>query len=416
MPPRCPTGSSAFTFDLAAPAGWAYAPGDTIIGSLVRMLPIVTPNASISLSFAGRMKVKITMLREQNSESFNLDTWQLVDVYETVIFKGPLHLAEGRNESLSWPFSVHIPYEPTEFCRQNHSQKCSFIPLNTDHPAHHILPGSFYSESSQWSNTSSYECVEYYLKARMEYHSGGYDKLYEAVCPITLRHPVAKTTGIPKMLKQPRLVCTHRLLSGMEAADLSFKQHAQKFFYSSKVPTFYFDLLFTVPTSIQLDDPTPMPLQLEIMPDLEKTSDSIKDVGQTIRILDIEAIMHVKTHSLAAGNFTNSVHDNQYHAKLGLGLQRIFTTLEEPLVITTGKGNAPLNIGNIFGLTLHELGIKAGNRMLLLESCTGTRIGPSFTTYNIQRTHSLEWKLSLEIAGEKQKFKFWQSVEIIAPA
>lgn len=416
MPQRSATGGLAFNFDLAAPARWAYAPGDTIIGSLVRKLPIVTPNATIRLSFIGRTKVKIIVRRGQNNRSVYRDSWQLVNVKETVIFKGPLHLAEGSDEPLSWPISVNIPYEPSEFCRQNHSEKCSFIPLNTDHPTHHVLPGSFCSGSAGWGNTSSSEFVEYYLQARMEYQYGGDNELFEALCPITLRHPVAVSSGIPIMLKQSRLVCTHRLLAGMEAADLSFKQHAQKFFHTSKVPNFYFDLLFTVPTSIQLNNPTPMPLQLEIMPDLERTSDSIKDVAQTIRILDIEAILHVKTHCLAAGNFTDSVHDNQHKVKLGLGLQRIFTDLEEPLVINTGKGNAPINIGNMFQLTLHKLGVKAGNRMLLLESWGGTLIGPSFTTYNIQRTHSLEWKVSLEIAGEKQKFKFWQSVEIIAPA
>ncbi|KAJ6095448.1 hypothetical protein N7486_006194 [Penicillium sp. IBT 16267x] len=185
----------------------------------------------------------------------------------------------------------------------------------------------------------------------------------------------------------------------MQDADLSFKQHAQQFFSSSKVPHFQFDLLFTVPTSIQLDDPTPMPLQLEIMPNLEMTSDSIKD-----------------THSLAAGNYTDSVHDSQYDVKLGLNLQNIIAALEQPLVITTGKGNAPLNLGDMFQLTLHELGIKAAKRMLPLDSWSGSIIGPSFTTYNVQRTHTLEWKISLEIAGEKEKFRFMLPVEIIAPA
>lgn len=212
MPQRHATGSPAFKFDLAAPPGWAYAPGDTIIGNLVRNLPIVTPNASISLSFIGRVKVKITVKRGNNSRSVYRDNWQLVGFNETVIFKGPLHLAEGNDTSLSWPISVQIPYEPMESCRQNHSQKCSFIPLNADHPNHHVLPGSFYSESSGWSNTSSSEFVEYYLQARLKYDFRQSDELYEAICPITLRHPIAETSGIPVMLKQPRVVSTHRLL------------------------------------------------------------------------------------------------------------------------------------------------------------------------------------------------------------
>ncbi|KAJ5650946.1 uncharacterized protein N7484_004669 [Penicillium longicatenatum] len=417
MPQHYAAGSPALQFDLAAPAGWAYAPGDTIIGNLVRKVPIVTPNATIKLSFIGRVKVKITVRRGNNNRSVYRDNWQLVDFNEMVIFQGPLHLAEGSNESLSWPVSVNIPYEPMEYCRRNHSQKCSFIPLDIDHPLHHILPGSFYSETTRWgSNPSSSEIVEYYLQARLEYNFGGNKTSHEAIRPITLRHPVTQTSGIPKMIKQPRLVSTHRLQSGMEDTDLSFKQNVQKFFSSSKVPAFHFDLLFTVPSSLQLDDPTPMPLQLEIMPNLERTSDSIKDVAQTIRIMNIEASLRVKTHCLSAGNFTDSVHDNEYDTKLGFNLQSIIAALDQPLVITTGKGNAPLNLGNLFQLTLHKAGFKAGNQTLPLDAWRGTVIGPSFTTYNIQHTHTLEWKLYVDIAGEKEKYKIWAPVEIIAPA
>ncbi|KAJ5646387.1 hypothetical protein N7490_002759 [Penicillium lividum] len=418
MPPHNRTGSPAFMFDLAAPEEWAYSPGDTIIGNLVRKLPIVTPEAFVKLSFAGRVKVKIVVQSGRTKKVYR-DNWQLLDFPEIVLFQGPLHLPEGSDESLSWPISVNIPYQPMDSCRQGHSQKCSFAPLASDHPIHHTLPGSFLSESTSWGakwNPDSHEFVEYYLKAELGYNFGKHHKSHEAICPITIRPPIVQSAGVPKMFKQPRHITTQRLLPGMENADLSFKQHAQKLFSSSKVPSFHYDVLLTVPTSIQLDDPAPMPIQIQVMPNLEKTSDSIKEVAQNIRILALEATLRLNTHSLAPGNFTDSVHQSQYSESIGLGLQRLMEALEQPLVMTSGKGNEPLNIGDLFLLTLHDWGVMAGNKKLPLDSWRGTKLTPDFTTYNIQRTHQLEWRITLEIAGEKEKCKFINPVEIIAPA
>lgn len=41
-------------FDVAAPAGWEYAPGDTIIGHLMRKSPLVTPECTVIVWLAGR--------------------------------------------------------------------------------------------------------------------------------------------------------------------------------------------------------------------------------------------------------------------------------------------------------------------------------------------------------------------------
>lgn len=41
-------------FDLAAPSGWEQAPGDTIIGNLMRKNPLVTPECTVRVWFAGK--------------------------------------------------------------------------------------------------------------------------------------------------------------------------------------------------------------------------------------------------------------------------------------------------------------------------------------------------------------------------
>jgi hypothetical protein len=114
MPHHSPIGNYYLKFDLAAPEGWTYAPGDTIIGNLVRKTPIVTPEAVITLSFTGRMKVKIVK-SAGNSRHVSRDSWQLLNV-ESVIFKGPLHLATEDGDlfaksPLTWPISCGSPIQ-----------------------------------------------------------------------------------------------------------------------------------------------------------------------------------------------------------------------------------------------------------------------------------------------------------------
>ena len=70
MPQRIAIGGDAFKFDLAAPSHWAYAPGDVIIGHLMRKLPIVTPKATITLSLIGQVKAKITYHDELNDNVY----------------------------------------------------------------------------------------------------------------------------------------------------------------------------------------------------------------------------------------------------------------------------------------------------------------------------------------------------------
>ncbi|KAJ5634311.1 hypothetical protein N7528_002153 [Penicillium herquei] len=427
MPQRVPIGGHAFKFELAAPVGWTYAPGDVIIGHLVRKEPIVTPEAVITLSFIGRVKVKITH-RDNHNDDIHVyrDDWRLFELGEFVIHQGPLHLAEGTDEVLSWPISVTIPLEPSPRCIAGHIQKASFVPLDADHPVHHILPGSFHSSGENFATARSDDIVEYWLEAKLRYAKGherfdfhNHHHDHEAVQPIYMRHPLPPPDQIeiPRMLPGVNTVSSQRLLPGMEDADLSFKQHFQKFFHSSKVPDFKYNLHFTVPTAFQLDDPNPLSIQLEIVQDPNGTSDSIKDVEQHIQIRKIRMSLRTQTDDCAPRDWDLSAFRNEHHDKMNLNLESLFEELESPLVIHTGKRNEPIHIGNIFQLTLHRDGLKSGGRSLHGgDSFTSGGIQPSFMTYNIRHHHMMEWKISLSIAGEHESHEYCLPVQIIGPA
>ncbi|CAI7609559.1 unnamed protein product [Penicillium pancosmium] len=392
-------GTDEFKFDIAQPAGGSYAPGDTIIGHLVRTIPIDTPNATITLSFIGRSSVVITQTR-QNKGRNHYDQSRLVN-REYVVFEGLLHLPEGSEDSLTWPISVTIPLEPEESSRRYRDPECSLIPLKLpNHPDHHILPGSFRSADDSCGSCSSTCFVDYYLIANLRYHQGGQRETFETRHQITLRHPIIDTSklGISAVLKNERVVQTQRLHPGIENADLSLKDHMQKLFHSSKVPSFKYALHLTVPTAIQLNSLNPIPLQLEIIPLSE---------GMSIRM-----ILKPSTRCITPG--LTKPHSNDYQTKHDLGLQDAFSNLESPLLINMGKGNESMHIGNMFQMMLTRNGLQ----------CVGQRIKrpildiwPDFNTYNIGHHNDVEYAVSLVVGGEKVEHKFYQvRTQIIPPA
>lgn len=417
MPQHSLRGSNAFKFDLAAPAGWPYAPGETIIGNLMRKTPIVTPKATVSLSLEGRSKVKIVRSSGQSRKVYR-DHWQIIRLRESVIYKGPLHLPEGSDEALSWPISLDIPLEPIELS-SGYDTKGSFLPKDMSHPIHHTLPGSFFStETSVFgSTTGSCSFVEYFLTAYLRYQHGGHNEMHEAVCPIIMRHSMPDThrLGVPQMFTARNKVSSQRLLPGMEKAELSFKQHTQKFFGSSEVPQFAYTLRLTMPASIRLDDSSPIPLQIEVVQNPESTSDSIKDVAQNIEISELQAILRSQTVDRALSTVFNIEVNNGYDEKACLGLQNVLSKLESPLVITTGKRSESLHLGNMLQLTLGSRGLRCQGQ-IVRGAYTSCSIHPDLTTHNIRHTHRMEWKIGLKIAGETETHRFTNGVQIIGSA
>ncbi|KAF9895249.1 hypothetical protein FE257_000151 [Aspergillus nanangensis] len=397
-------------FDIAAPPRWSYAAGDTIIGNLVRHSPVVSPEATVQIVLTGRAKVKITE-STGNSRKIYRDEYRFLGNSPQVLFRGPLHLPEGSGESLHWPFEVKIPTEPLASARTGHVQAASFLPLDrNDHPAYHVLPGTFLA-SHEGLRTCSVAKVEYALKATLRYKFGSH-KSHEATWPVTLRHPVVQT-GIGYELTTMRgqkKVQSQRLVPGMENADLSLRQKTQKLFGSSKVPEFHYEIQLTVPRIIQLDDPQFLPIVIHILPLSASTSEAIRDVAQPVQINWVKFSLRSRTSVMAPSRvFSSYSHDDQWSSTLNLSLPNAFNALESPLTISTGKGNEPIHIGEVFRLGLHAGGLTSGDRYLSRVS----GIYPDFVTHNIKHVHMQEWQVSLTIAGETQKHEFSAALALI---
>jgi hypothetical protein len=414
MPVTNRKSSPDLKFDVAAPAGWSYAAGDTIIGNLIRHTPIITPEAKITLTLIGRIKTKISESKSNDSRTNYRSEALLVRSEQTITSGRPLHLPEGSGVPLSWEFSVNIPTEPLQSVRRAFTPRTSFIPLGRDHPAHHTLPGSFVSSRDGFT-VSSTGLVEYYLKAQLRYTLKGTSKLVEAIWPFRMGHPVDATAAGQlsklKHLSFPQQVQSQRLLPGMHHADLTLKQKTQKIFGSSKVPKLSFRLNIYHPVAIQLGNPQPIPIILEIRPLPDETSPSVED--QTIVINWVRMTLHQRTSVLAPSNFLSDCPHNDGHpVSRSLNLESVFQRLDSPLVMSTAeKGEKKVNIGEAFQLVLRSNGFASGSRYL-----TSVSPIPDFTAYSIRHVNTVEWKIAYSVAGETKTVKASSAMKIIAAA
>ncbi|KAF3392453.1 hypothetical protein F1880_008653 [Penicillium rolfsii] len=413
MPVTYKKSSPDLKFDVAAPAGWSYAAGDRIIGHLFRHAPIITPEATINLSLIGRIKTKITETKSNNSHTNYRSEALLVRSDQTILSGQPLHLPEGSRAPLSWEFSVDIPTEPLQTARRAFTPRTSFVPLDRDDLAHHILPGSFVSSREGFTESTGF--VEYYLKAQLRYIFKGSIKVVEAIWPVRLAHGVdqiaAGQLSTLKHLSYPQQVQSQRLLPGMQNAVLTLKQKTQKLFGSSKVPKLCFKMGIYHPAAIQLDNPQPIPIILETRPLPYQTSPSVED--QTIVIHWVTMIMHQRTSILAPSNFLSDFpHDDNHETWRNLNLEAAFRRLESPLVMSTGKnGGEKINIGEKFQLILRSNGLTSGSRRLSSVSPI-----PDFTTYSIRHVTTINWKVAYSVAGETGTLEASSAVKIIAAA
>ncbi|KAH8692319.1 hypothetical protein BGW36DRAFT_303750 [Talaromyces proteolyticus] len=418
MPRTEKIGSASLQIDVASPPSWTFAAGDTIIGTVIRLSPIVAPEATVTIDLIGRVKTKISVRKNTGNgtrtEHYR-GRWILIRTSQ-VLHRGPLHLAEGHgigSDCLSWPFSIEIPTRPLASLAQNNSDQQSYLPLNN--VAEHPLPGSFYSFRNGWS-TKSEAFVEYYLESTIRYTRKGSYETGNATRPVTLQHPSSGSIPASQQLQRRTFqitVQTQRLLPGMEHAELSFTQKTKKFFHSSKVPTFGFNIEIHLPSAIELEIPSPIPFVIKFSSNTVSTSPIIQDTVQTVRLNSVRMLLKSTTTVIAPGNFlASNTHNDTQSNEHDLGLHTIFSKLEKPIEFESTKGDQEVDIGTMLQLILCPNGLYTGSRRLGLVS----PISPDFVTYNIKHWNALLLEFLFTVADEKVERKFSVPIKIMPPA
>ncbi|KAJ5826145.1 hypothetical protein N7474_003283 [Penicillium riverlandense] len=409
MPRTIGNSRDTLEIELAAPRGWSFAAGNTIIGNVVRHSKVLAPQATVTIVLKGRVKTKVVVRRSHHKESFR-GRWQLLDEKPCTVYKGPLHLAEGEN-SVSWPFSVAIPTGPEASFLQSHSEKESFLPLDDENVSRHCLPGSFHGYGSgRVPNTEGF--VEYFLEAELRYSRSGTWEAARTTYPITLRHASTSAILDPDIQQNtmPLKVQSQRRLSRMEDEDLTLKQKTQKFLRLCTGPQFHYKVEVLSPRALQLDDPTPIPFSLRIVPEQTNTSENVHDRPQIFHLNWVKMTIKSTTMFMAPGNFSSKhVHYNSRRVTIHLCLEKAFDDLESPITLISDPESEFLNIGDLLQPVLCSSGLWARERCL----ASVLNLHPDFVTYNIRHSNWVKWDVSLDVAGDTHKFSVSNDLKIL---
>ncbi|KAM0323907.1 hypothetical protein ACHAQA_008488 [Verticillium albo-atrum] len=393
-----------------------FSAGDTIIGAVARQFALVSPHANVKIQLHGRSKSHMTVSNGQSSTTYRgrCNFFDPREMTQT-IFEGPLHIPAGQNQQ-EWPFAITIPAiaNPKAINNATNNEEMCFLPLDAETVSSQVLPPTFYARDIGFWSTSHHSFVEYWLHAEMRYTRDGHSEVKEADLPINVRAAsaeAAETYTNLKMCRVLRVVSSHRLVPGMENAELSFHQKSRKFFGSSKVPRFAFGLQIDYPTTIQLDNPRTIPFRIRAVPDWPRTSKEIVDVPQTIKLRGLELEIHANTAIKCVGTWHAKTADDT--DKQSLNLYTALAGLKNPVLIPFGEKVEPCDFGALLNLRLDAQGRAAHARE---PARTTERFHPSFTTWNIKHTHQLKWRVRMSIADEDASYEATTPLTVLAPS
>lgn len=73
------------------------------------------------------------------------------------------------------------------------------------------------------------------------------------------------------------------------------------------------------------------------------------------------------------------------------------------MIISTAAQNPSVNVGNLFGLVLHQNGLASHQKNMTYYA----DIQPDFMTHNTRRTHEVGWQVTIVVAGKSHHVKFY---------
>ncbi|CAH0053793.1 unnamed protein product [Clonostachys solani] len=366
-----------------------YLPGDAVVGTVYRRNAMVCPEATIEVVLHGRTKSKMVVRRNNNNHTYR-GRFTLLNSRQRV-FQGPVHIPEGVGEQQQWGFAITIPTNiDARLFPQQHDARESYIPIDSGSVSQMALPASF---NSLYSRREAF--VEYYIEATIRYQRKGSWSMETAVAPIHVvtlnpNPPIADFNLLSRRYQQS--VSSQRLVPGMEGAELSRKEKMKKFFGSSSVPRFAFNLEVGVPKLLQIGN-YPIPFSMRVVPSWPATTELIRDVPQKAKLVTFGATLETYCNIRCEGLFRP--HEAHWCQKSDLQSQGFgYRPLSVEIPCAIGN-TSPVDVGGVIRLRLPS------------SSSQG------FTTFNVKVTHRLSWKAKCEIAGESFTTRGTQDVLVI---
>lgn len=357
----------------------AYFPGETMSGLIYREAFINTRSAVVMVCIHGESKV---LLESIGSAKKHYSCFVLARTCEKdpcILHRGPLRIWDGEGEC--WQFSFKIPFFADSTENEQNSSP-SYTPVGaTDHQ----VPPSYTLQKHGVATA----CVEYYVCAKLLYPRGIGEiretEVVHAFHPFKLVHRSPNQPidySAVKRWRHPKTIRSTRLAPGT-------KSHwARRQLSRTSLLKFKFDLLFELPTTIQLDNPTPIPLRLAVDPDWEESDQSLRGFPQKVKLVSIELLLETHTRFILQRG------EREFTTELNLDLAGAIRRLREMDIPCTSSWE-PADIGELIDLRLGLI-----NEPGFPKPSWATEITPSFRTYNMTVTHKLAWKIHVKIARE----------------
>ncbi|KAL8289731.1 hypothetical protein RB600_004944 [Gaeumannomyces tritici] len=384
----------------------AFLPGDIILGRVVRRTATDNPNADVTVTLCGRTLSRVTVTtRDSGGDSHHTHhsaCFPLVDdgARAQRLASGPLHIPDVDGAEAEWPFSIQLPLrvDPAGPAAAAAGDR-TFVPAAE--VASHPLPCSYASFGYDVE-----AAVEYWIAATVEL-VGKRDKpeRAEAVLPITVNTvrpgPRLADYGLATSSRRAQ-VATHRLVPGMAAAGsrLSLSQRAQRLFRSSRVPVFAGAVEFGLPTAVQLEDRSPVPVLVRFVPDPYQGSAEVEGRPQRVKLAKLIMTLRGST-VVRSGSAQATGPESQGRVLLWPPGDK---EPAKPFYVPCSDEWPAADVGEHVGLRLGRKGVIGMSNLC-----------PTFTTYLIQRVYEIEFEVHLDIAGEITKHKFESDLEVAAP-
>lgn len=415
--------------ELAAPPHWTFAPGDTVIGTIVRKSHLVSPKATLDLWLNGYTQTQILEFvgsygsNYENKARNHEGTLNFFPSWKPeVLWNKAIHISKDDDDFWSVPFSVTIPTQPEYAGARRHKPEVSFLPIDEESFATQTLPGSFESSKSVYMthkanqrSTSTNTCdgsIVYRLQARLRYTHGGLQESTRAFCPISLRHPQRPPDYNSERLiskrSLPVTIQSHRLNPALrdKSVHLSFSQKTQQFFGSSRVPHYTYRAEFGLPRSLFLSEAagttkgSPFALTLAIIPDPgpNMTSDTLKGVTQTFQVLTVRVSLDSITY-VRAGGIGSKIRTakNVYPHNVSISMLSQSQSGPIDLIASTEKPTSAVELGTLIGLTLGPRGLRINGACTPFDR---EDLYPDFVSYLIKHSHTLSCEVEIRLAEE----------------
>jgi len=449
--------------------GDGFLPGDTISGTITRQSHIVMPQAQVNIRLFGRAKGKVKAKAHPAHTSFSDPSMTfrsrvdlLGESIKATVHDGPIHVAKvtdtGKGEppapsnngesqgAARWHFSLMLPArpDPTTVAKAVH-ELCyprQFVTETVDDPSQwHYIPPTFYSSGTNHSQARKEheafveyalvaELIDPELKQRSIFDEPGVGKtktLATATLPIEVR-PVAvpALTDIAMGLAKAR----EPVPEGREAVKQKVSKISKLFGKSHKTTatqagaaTTSLDWKFGYPRVVQLNAVAPAQLHVLVTPTAggvisPQASNTLKIHSIKLNIQSFTDVEfdepfpeHFAPYRLQENN-VGKVEMNWGDLETGGGLP-----VTAPPAPAGGGQQQPqvFDISKAVNLRFAPDHVSWGqDHGLEGRAQLSARLYPSFSTYNVQRSYKIEWKLAFSLDGKKLTHQSCENVHFVA--